>query len=303
MPEEESNTKTLDTLIDDIHQILTGEHTCNEEFLNTFAENIKNQVQQRLETVQRFERGNLRVSKLGTPDRKLWYEMHESSNASFSPEKEGTNEGSTIDPSLLIKFMYGDLIEELVLLLVKEAGHKVEGEQGELEVEGVVGHRDCIIDGITVDVKSTSNFAFSKFQKGTLMQDDPFGYIAQISTYSYADKSEYGAFLAMNKETGQLTLLKVHPVDMIHPPTRIKHVREMVERDTPPENKCYQPEPHGKAGNMVLNRNCSYCPFKKMCWSKDANNGFGLRSFRYSNGVKDFVTVVDEPRVEEIVVE
>lgn len=285
-------TKSIDTLIDDIYSLFAKEHTVDEENLKQFSDNIANVVKNRLELVQKFDKPTLRVSKIGTPDRKLWYEL----NMTGDSDKE---ELFQIDPTTCIKFIYGDIIEELVLLLVKEAGHKVEGEQGEIEVEGVVGHRDCKIDGITTDVKSTSKFAFQKFQKGTLMQDDPFGYIAQISTYSFADESPYGAFLAMNKETGELALLKVNGVDMIHPPTRIKHVREMVERDTPPEEKCYQPVPMGTKGNMALHNNCTYCPFKDLCW-KDANNGSGIRKFRYSNGTKYLVTVVDTPRVEEI---
>lgn len=287
------STKSLDTLINDIHDLFTKEHVVSEENLKIFAENCAKVVKERLEKVQTYDKPTLRVSKLGTPDRKLWFELnttHNQDNASLR----------SIDPETVIKFMYGDLIEELVLLLVRESGHTVEGEQGEVEVDGVIGHRDCKIDGITVDVKSTSKFAFQKFEKGTLHSDDPFGYIAQISTYAYADSSPYGAFLALNKESGQLALLKVDKIDMIHPPSRIENVRAMLEQPEPPEEKCYEPVDIGKSGNKVLHNNCTYCSFKELCWSK-ANGGQGLRKFRYSNGIKYFTNVSDEPRVEEIV--
>lgn len=283
--------KDLSTLIPDIYELFTREHKVDPENIRTFSANVAEVVTQRLESIQKFDRPKIRVSKLGTKDRKLWYEL----NTPVADDEEAF----TLSPDTVLKFMYGDLIEELVLLLVKEAGHKVEGEQGEIEVDGVIGHRDCIIDGVTVDVKSTSNFAFAKFSKGTLHQDDPFGYIAQISTYAYADKSPYGAFLAMNKETGQLTLLKIDPIDMIHPPTRIAQVREIESMPEPPPEKCYQPVPDGKTGNMVLNKNCNWCNFKDRCWT-DANQGTGLRKFRYSNGIKNFTTVVSTPRVEEV---
>ena len=204
-------TKELDNLIPDIHALFDKEHEVCEKNLETFATNCANIVKERLETVQSWDKPTLRVSKLGTPDRKLWYELNH-------PQDDDNPDLRRIDPDTTIKFMYGDLIEELVLFLARESGHTVEGEQGEVEIEGVVGHRDCKIDGITVDVKSTSKFAFQKFEKGTLHSDDPFGYIAQISSYVYADESPYGAFLALNKETGQLALLKVDQIDMIHPP-------------------------------------------------------------------------------------
>jgi len=285
-------TKNLDTLIPDIYALFDVEHSVDEENLKTFADNVAAAVKGRLETVQSWDRPTLRVSKLGTPDRKLWYELHDQNEPL-------ENDSFKLSPENVMKFMYGDIIEELVLLLVKESGHTVEGEQGEVEIEGVIGHRDCIIDGITVDVKSTSKFAFQKFEKGTLHQDDPFGYIAQISSYCFADESPYGAFLAMNKETGQLALLKVHKIDMIHPPTRIKEVRQFLEKDEPPEAKCYEPVPMGKKGNMELARGCGWCPFKEKCW-ENANGGVGLRKFQYSNGVKYLTEVVDEPRVEEL---
>lgn len=63
--------------------------------------------------------------------------------------------------------------------------------------------------------------------------------------------------------------------------------------------KCYDPVPDGKSGNLKLNSNCSYCAFKDKCWAS-ANNGQGLRKFRYSNGIQEFVEVFNTPRVEEI---
>ncbi len=288
-----STGKELDKLIPDIHALFDKEHIVSEENITAFKENIGKVVTDRLATIQSWDAPTLRVSKLGTRDRKLYYEL-------TAEPQEGDEEQRRIDPDTAIKFMYGDIIEELVLLFVKEAGYTVEGEQGEVEIDGVIGHRDCKINGITVDVKSTSKFAFQKFEKGTLHHDDPFGYIAQISSYCFADESPYGAFLAMNKETGQLALLKIDQIDMIHPPTRIAHIRTMLEKDTPPEEKCYPVAPMGKAGNMSLNTNCGYCRFKELCWA-DANNGAGLRKFKYSNGIKYLTTVLDTPRVEEII--
>ena len=60
--------------------------------------------------------------------------------------------------------MFGDILEELLLFLAKEAGHTVTGQQDTLSISGVNGHRDAIIDGRLVDVKSASSYSFRKFK-------------------------------------------------------------------------------------------------------------------------------------------
>ena len=74
---------------------------------------------------------------------------------------------------------------------------------------------------------------------------------------------------------------------------RIKHVKEMVEKEEVPE-PCYDPVPDGKSGNMKLPVGCSYCHFKKTCYPE-------LRTFLYSTGPKFLVEVKNEPKVQEVV--
>lgn len=276
--------KTIDTLVQDIYALFEKPHVVNEGNLDAFAKSIAQTLKNRLiEPPRTGARTELRMSKLGTPDRKLWFEFN-------------TNLQENISSSGKIKFLYGDILESLLIFLTKEAGHTVEGEQGELFVAGVKGHRDCKIDGITTDIKSASNFSFKKFETGALLNDDPFGYIAQISSYVKADDSPYGAFFAINKETGELALLKVDKVDMIDPEQRVKHIQNNVlTRSSPPETKCYEPQPYGKSGNVALHKNCEYCPFKDLCWKEE-----GLRKFKYSDGVKNFVRISKLPEVEEV---
>ena len=59
-------------------------------------------------------------------------------------------------------------------------------EQKEGKVQEFVGHQECRIDGVLVDVKRASASYFKKFSHGTLREEDPFGYIAQISAYADA---------------------------------------------------------------------------------------------------------------------
>jgi len=57
--------------------------------------------------------------------------------------------------------------------------------------------------------------------------------------------------------------------------------------------------PEGKAGNMKLPRGCTYCRHKNEC-HKDANDGKGLRVFKYSKGLMYLTKVEKEPNVLEI---
>ena len=281
-----TNTKTIDTIPQDVEKLLLeGKEAIGEENLQILLSNFASLIKERLSPNKRKnEKPTLRMSKLGTPDRKLWYE--------FNTEVKETKSNQ-------LKFLYGDLIEQLVLFLIKEAGHEVKEEQSELVIEGIVGHKDARIDGYTTDVKSASNFGFRKFKFNQILTDDPFGYVAQLSAYMEADKNDKGAFLAVNKETGELAVTKLHPIDTVNPEQRIRHLKEILKRTEAPEKKCYEPIPEGKSGNFVLNKNCTFCPFKATCWG-DSNNGKGLRMFRYASGVKHFTTVVAEPNVPEV---
>ena len=64
----------------------------------------------------------------------------------------------TFSGSHLIKFFGGHMIEKFVLLLAEVSGHKVE-HGTELFLDDVKGHQDAEIDGVLVDVKSTSAYS------------------------------------------------------------------------------------------------------------------------------------------------
>ena len=111
--------------------------------------------------------------------------------------------------------------------------------------------------------------------------------MAQLAGYEAAEGTNEGGFLAMNKESGELALYQPGPFVKINIRDKIKRVFEAVAIDTLPE-KCYIPIPEGKRGNMRLPKGCGYCPYKIECHS-DANNGSGLRIFKYSTGLKYFI--------------
>jgi len=279
-----SYPKSIDTLVDDIYSLFNG-HECDPDRAAAFGQAVANVVVRRLtETERKF---SLRISSIGKPDRKLWYEANNQSREELPPQAK-------------MKFLYGDILECLLLFLAAEAGHTVENQQSEVEVNGVLGHLDSTIDGALVDVKSASSQSFRKFKEGNLADDDPFGYMEQLAGYNEGVKADRAGFLVIDKTLGHVVFSEV-PVDdlkALKVPERIEHLKEVVASPDIPE-RCYDPVPDGESGNMKLNTNCSYCDFKFDCWS-DANNGIGLRTFLYSKGPVHFTHIEKEPRVMEI---
>lgn len=273
----------IETIPQDVYKLFQQDehHDCNEDNLQAFGENIKQLVRERLAT--RPDSDPLRFSALGKPDRQLWY-------AANAPDK-----AEPMLPKQYLKFLYGDVIEQLMLFLIKEAGHTVEMEQAEIEVDGVKGHIDAVIDGVVVDVKSASPFAFQKFKKGTLFEDDAFGYIGQISGYSNVLTPDTGgAFVAFDKVAGDICTLAVpaEVADDFKPVPRIAHLKEVIASpDKPP--RCYPDVEDGKSGNRKLGVNCSYCAFKWDCYPD-------LRGFIYANGPKYLTHVARLPDVPEM---
>lgn len=277
-------TKTIDTLVDDIHELFSDEpHVADADNVSALGAIVSQTVANRLAEEKRP--GTLRMSNIGKGDRQVWYEIHR-------PDLR-----EELSPTTKIKFLFGDVWEAIMLFLAKEAGHKVTHEQAEVEVAGIVGHMDAVIDDVVVDVKTASKFAFRKFENGTLRDDDAFGYYDQLGGYSHALGDIDGAWLAVEKEQGKLAILKAPAEELktLNIPDRIEHLKAVVaDKDNPPE-RCYEDVEYGKSGNRALGTNCSYCPFKHECWS-DANGGIGLRTFIYSKGPVHMTHVEKEPK-------
>jgi|TARA_R110002020_G_scaffold44978_4_gene129104 hypothetical protein len=271
----------LQGLVPDIHQSLVKQQRPNETDLQKFLADVSTSILKAYE--ERDGEGQiknpLRFSSIGKPTRQLWYASRIADQA------------EPIHPSTRIKFLYGDIIEHLVLLLIKTAGYKVTDEQSEKKIDGITGHMDARVNGVVVDIKSASQYGFDKFVKGTIFDDDPFGYIAQLS--GYADGEDEAAFIVMNKVTGQLHVCSIDGMEMIDFKKKVKDVKSIVKQETPPD-KCYSDIPDGKSGNRKLATGCNYCDFKIHCW-KDANGGKGLRKFKYASGSRFFTKVVKRP--------
>ena len=279
--------KDISTLVDDIYALFANDSTWTPDpsHIRQFGMDLGNFIARRASDV----RGSptLRLSNLGTPcERKLWYTIN-------TPD-----DGESLRPATRIKFLFGDILEALLLFLAKEAGHTVTGEQDEVTVNGVVGHRDAIIDGRLVDVKSASTYSYRKFQDNGLRGDDPFGYLSQLGSYLAASSGDdrvrdrdVASFLVIDKTLGNITL-DTYAFGDVDYRTMVDEKREMLSLPEPPP-RTYDDEPEGKSGNRSLCGQCSYCPFKHKCWE-------GVRTFIYSNGPTYLTKVERTPRVPEI---
>lgn len=228
------------------------------------------------------------MSNIGRPLRQLWYELN-------------NTPGEKIEGKTLLKFAYGDLIEALVIALSEAAGYEISNLQEEIEVDGIKGHIDLVLNGVLVDVKSCSSYSFQKFKDASLLEanNDPFGYVAQLAGYAHALELP-AAWIAVDKVSGEVTVLELpqRRINEYDIRQRIEVARSATSSDTPPE-RCYQDEPDGKSGNRKLSIGCSYCAWKTECW-KDSNNGAGLRVFAYSDKPRFLTNVQREPQTFEI---
>lgn len=279
----------INTLIKDIQHVLTTGEGWTEEVADWVSKDFNKTLNRQLSSKKEPKSATLRMSSLGYPcERKLWYSV----NLPFSPE--------ALRPNASLKFLYGDLTESLLLGLAKASGHSVEGTQDAVQIQGVVGHRDCIIDGMLIDVKSASPYSFEKFKSGKLKDDDPFGYISQLSSYLYASQKDpllkvknKAGFLAFEKVNGSLCL-DIYDLteELESKESEVRRKRRLVTNEVAPKRP-YKHVPDGKSGNMKIPIQCSYCDYKQGCWEN-------LRTFIYSNGPRYLTHVEREPNVLEI---
>ena len=283
-------SNNLDKLVEDIYKTLKpldsrGPISLSDENIEKTVEDFREALKGWARPEGHNNKFSIRMSNIGKPARQLWYEKQMLKVPSFEPHNH-------------IRFLYGHILEAVVLMLVRMAGYTVTDEQKEVTINGVKGHIDCKINGEVVDVKSASGFGFKKFTSGSLSQDDPFGYLAQLASYEEAEQTEDGGFLVISKESGELCFYQPEELEKPNASILIDNLKRALDKEEPPK-RCYSPIPEGAKGNMKLPKQCTFCSFKYECY-KDANDGKGLRTFKYAKGPMYLTEVKVLPKVEEI---
>ena len=113
--------KTTETLVNDIYNLMINrtppEDVNVDEEIERFGEAVKVLMKKEFSEVRsRDNQRRLRLSSIGRTDKYLWNAFHKT-----AAEK--------ILPHTYVKFMYGHLIEELLLFLTRLSGHEVTDEQ------------------------------------------------------------------------------------------------------------------------------------------------------------------------------
>ena len=231
------------------------------------------------EKLQHYRKPSLSMSSIGKPARRLWMDIK-------YPHKP--------DGQARLKFLYGDIIEALIIWLLQQTGHKVTKTQAKVEVNGVPGSIDLLLDGELRDVKSCSSHSFKKFKEGTLPSNDPFGYCAQIAGYNNHFRSKHPGFIAVNKESGEICEYLPDPEwDLPNAKAVIDVAKKTMKGKDMPILPCDSPIPFGSSGNMSVPNCCKYCCHLKKCWPK-------ARAFKYSTGTEYLTVVKKVPNVKEI---
>jgi hypothetical protein len=276
----------ISSLIPDVYDLIKRKDGW---FTPELAAGFSTDVAQRLSAQLGEQRSgaSLRLSQMGPRcPCALWYSIHRPELAEPLP------------PWAEIKYSFGHILEALAITLAKASGHEVTGEQDELILDGIRGHRDCVIDGCVVDVKSSSSRAFAKFRDGTIRLDDSFGYLDQLDGYLVASADDplvrtkdRGYLLAIDKQLGHMVIYE-HRIRADSIKSRITEHKQIVSLREPPQCRCGTVA-DGKSGNIKLDTKASYSAQKYCCFP-------GLRTFLYASGPVYLTHVVRKPDVVEV---
>jgi len=272
--------KNIHTLITDIQYLLTQRNWVTDELAGDLGHSVSTRLKEQF--VDRTALPKLRLSRMGPQCHcALWHSIHKPHLSEKMP------------PWAEFKFSFGHIIEAQAIAFTKAAGHLVTGEQDEISVDGISGHRDCVIDGCIVDVKSANDRSYKGFKTKSIDELDTWGYLSQLDGYLLGSQhdplvtvKDKAYLLVIHKELGHMQLYE-HRLRENHIRERIRSHKEIVARSTPPLCTCPTID-DGQSGNVKLAYPATYNTFKFCCFPN-------LRTFIYSGGPEYFVKVGKVP--------
>lgn len=277
----------ISTLIQDVQSATEGKYgPISDELMDWYLEGCRNLAY--LQTAEPKPRKYIGVSAAGQPDWKLWHTFNDPD--SFRKLTAQTR----------MMFNIGHVQELQVLMLAKHSGHEVITCDESLEGFGVKGHFDAIIDGQLVDVKTTSPYGYSKFEKSTILQSDPYGYIKQLAGYAAFTGHKDGYFWAIQKSTAEMCLTYIPEEYMWEGEQNLTYKANMV-RGPKPTKMCWEDDkadvhyrPVEKDnGNVEIPKGCQFCERNHVCHAD-------VRAFKYANNTQYLMKVKSKPRVPEL---
>jgi hypothetical protein len=248
--------KSIYQLIPDMQDYISKNENWYEQTLS-----LNMDLRQSRPDINKDPRRGLRLSGLGDKCPKaLWYSIHH-------PER-----AEPLPPHAIFKYKYGLIIEDMALALARLAGHSVTGEQDAVAVDGVLGHRDAVVDGCVLDVKSCNSFAFDKY-KNRQVEEDIFlsGNLLQLDGYILGSRSDplvtvkdKGYILAIDKTLGHMVLYE-HELREQQITDRIEYYKSIVSLPSAPGCQCNAVRDRA-SGRLRLDTKASYSDYKSICF-------------------------------------
>ena len=252
-----------------------GEVTISPSAIEDFAQECKDSVDRQLNKKREF---SIRMSGLGRP---LCQQLL---------DRQGIEEEMVYNA--LFRFMFGDLVESVVVLIMEQADVEIIDKQKavELEIAGqkITGTLDLIVRDETGtdkvwDVKSASEWAFKFKYTGyggydKIKEDDPFGYVMQGHLYGEATGLPFGGWIVVNKSSGEIAMVEAPEWQEEDRKAYMKDAEARVKRLLDPSNEFVKPYKsefetykvkgeHVRTGNKTLHKICSMCGYRSHCWS------------------------------------
>ena len=247
-----------------IHQYLenatSGASAMSQENIEQVANDIKDALNRQFNT-KRDDKFRLRMSNIGRPSCQLWFEKNKPETALPKPT------------TFIMNMMIGDIVEAVFKAVLREANVKFENSDTvTLEIDEkttISGSYDLVMNDAVDDIKSASDWSYKyKFDSyESLHSGDSFGYVGQLAGYAKASNKKAGGWWVVNKANGHFKYVRAN-IDMDKELDKIK--KNIKATESKELVRCFEPEPEtfrGKpTGNMVLNKNCTFCSYRQSCW-------------------------------------
>ena len=238
-----------------------GLTSMSDETINRVGEEIKDSLKRQFAGGNKRDEFRLRMSNIGRPSCQLWFEKNKPETALPKPT------------TFVIMMMIGDIVESVFKGLLTEANIEYkDSDTVELKIDDkntISGSYDLVVDGAVDDIKSASDWSYKhKFDSyESLASGDSFGYVGQLAGYAKASGYRAGGWWVINKANGQFKYVPAR-IDMDKELDKVKESIKAIESKE--LVRCFEPEPEtfrGKpTGNMVLNKNCTFCSYRQSCW-------------------------------------
>ena len=243
-----------------------------DEIQKEFAKDCLSAVQKQF-TDKRESEFRIRMSNIGRPLCQLQMEKKYATDSTV---------GYADNYNTKLRNLYGDIIEAVVVMLLRVVKVNIQGVQGKVKLKtkyfDIKGTYDIIIDDKVYDIKSASSFSFrNKLGQGfqSIANDDVFGYLPQGYLYAQSLKKNFGGWIVINKETGEMLITEPPQEDYKFKREALKRANTNIKalmKDEPFERQFeLKNEKFGRneTGNKVLGTVCSYCQYKHKCWGDD----------------------------------